>query len=460
MKAKEIFEQRKATVAEMRKLTDLIHAEKRDFTSEERVKWDAMNAEYDSLKARESELTSLEQREREIEEFESAPSLAIRGAGRGDVNHKPETKGNEDRSAVTDEDYGRAFKAWALAPWKPSEITDEDIRASKKVGINPQDREVVIRFNQTPVLQQRQDAYRSMDRRGAHKESRALTTSVGASGGFTIAPLFNANFEEALLYYGPMMQVAEIVRTKTAADFPYPTINETTKTGSYVAENTAISTAEDIDFALTMLHAYKATTNAILIPHDLFRDTAINLTAMISKWLGQRFGRFINTEATTGTSKAKGIVTQATTGVTSASSTAITADELIDLFYSIDRSYRDAPGFGFMYNDAMEKYFRKLKDGNGAYIWGNGLNSGAPDTLLNKPTYVNNDMASSLVSGAVPVIAGDLQAFKIRLVEEIRLTQTSERYWEYDQMAFAAYSNFDAGLVDAGTHPVKKLVQV
>ena len=54
-------------------------------------------------------------------------------------------------------------------------------------------------------------------------------------------------------------------------------------------------------------------------------------------------------------------------GVTAGSASAITADEVIDLFYSLGAPYRK--NAVWVVNDATVKAIRKLKDGNGNYLW-------------------------------------------------------------------------------------------
>ncbi len=69
-------------------------------------------------------------------------------------------------------------------------------------------------------------------------------------------------------------------------------------------------------------------------------------------------------------------------GVTAGSATAITADELIDLFYSLNSAYRK--NAVWLLNDSTMKNIRKLKDSNGQYLWQPALHEGGFDTLLGK----------------------------------------------------------------------------
>ena len=73
----------------------------------------------------------------------------------------------------------------------------------------------------------------------------------------------------------------------------------------------------------------------------------------------------------------------AETGITAASATAITADELIDLFYSLKSPYRR--NAVWVLNDSTIKAIRKLKDGSGQYLWQPSLTAGTPDTILGRP---------------------------------------------------------------------------
>ena len=459
--AKAIREERATVAAEIRKMADLANDKAHKWTGEDETRWQEINANYNDLTARMDKADRAEKIEAEQRETKPAP-------GRGDYDGRTAAgrEPTEDRDTVmTDEHVGRVFRAWSLSKFAPSEVSDEDVALCRRFGIHPNDKVFRVRLGGNDQIAERQACYRSMHPSRAAVESskirpsaselRALSTQVGASGGFAIAPNFNAGIESAMLYYGPMLQVCEIIRTTTGADFPFMTDNETSKTGSYIGENTARSTGEGVSLSQTILKTYGGTTNIILVPNALFRDWgAGNLTAYLSDKLGERLGRFLNTESTTGAVKARGMMTRATLGKTCASSTAIQPDEIIDLIFSVDKAYRDQPGFGIMANDATVAHVRKFKDGTGAYIWSDGFQQGQPDRLCGAPLFVNNDMATIAASAKV-IAAGLFSKQKIRLVQDIRLRMSEERYFEYDQTALVAEVDFDSDMVDAGTHPIK-----
>lgn len=462
MTLKEMLELRAAKVAELRALSDKRKAEKRaKFSEEEKSAWKKLEdqvTELDDQIAEEKRLESLEGANR-------APAGDPK-IGREDTPARQTTPAQardaRAEAAQADQDMGGAFRAWAATQARrPSLILKGDAEAAERVKVNPAENEFTVRLGLGDAFERRQQVFRRVSRERAYDESRALSTQIGATGGFTIAPLFNAAIESALLYYGPMMQVCEIIRTPTGADLPFMTDNETTKTGSYVGENAAITTTEGVTIGQTVLKSFRGTTNAILVPNMLFRDSSLNLQQYLGNKLGERLGRFLNTEATTGTvGKARGITARSTAATLSsgnpytASASAITADELKEFKHSVDVAYR--AGAAFMMADSIALYISKLKDAQGDYYWTNGFQNGLPDQLLGAPVYINNDMAAIAATAKV-IEYGQLNAMKIRLVQDIRITMTDQRYWEYDQIGFAAYVDFDADLIDAGTHPVKHL---
>ncbi len=128
--------------------------------------------------------------------------------------------------------------------------------------------------------------------------------------------------------------------------------------------------------------------------------------------------------------------------------------------HTIDPSRRNLPGVGYMFHDSILQALRKLKDGEGRYLWQAGANSGAPDTLNTRPYTINQDMASSLVTTAISMLFGQLTMYKIRQVNVIRLYRLVERHRENDQDAFLAFIRGDGNLLDSGDNPVKKMTQV
>jgi len=110
-----------------------------------------------------------------------------------------------------------------------------------------------------------------------------------------------------------------------------------------------------------------------------------------------------------------------------------------------------------MMNDSSILFAAKLKDGDGQYVWQEGLTLGAPDIIRGHEVVPNNDM-DELGTGNKPVVFGSPRAYKIREAGMMRFQRLVERYAEYSQVGFLAVQRADGKYVNAGTNPVKAMV--
>lgn len=149
----------------------------------------------------------------------------------------------------------------------------------------------------------------------------------------------------------------------------------------------------------------------------------------------------------TGSGMPQGAVYGATVGVTTASATAITADEVIDLFYSVDVKYREDPTFAFMAADTTLKAVRKLKDGAGDYLWEKGFGA-QPETLMGKPVIVNNSMAT-IATGADTILVGAFRYYSIADWPGLQIQRLNELYAETGHIGYRAFRRVDGNIMQA-----------
>jgi HK97 family phage major capsid protein len=432
MTSKELREQRAKIAEEIKRLADLENDDEYEWTAEDQENWEKANADYDAFGP---QIESAERQERaaSLVEDELPKTLQLENrTGREPVGGA--TPSEEDRAV--------ALQAWCKAQYDV-DLTDAEHEAAERCNIRPQSRDLVITLPSD---------YREV------REKRALSVGTATAGGHTVPEGFVNNLEVALLEFGGMRRVAEVIRTDSGNDLPWPTTNDTGNSGALLAENTQVG-EQDVAFGQMVLQAFKYTSKLVRVSTELLQDSAFNVGQILGSALGERIGRIHNTDFTTGdgSSKPKGIVAAATVGKTAASATALTADEIIDLEHSVDPAYR--VGAGFMLHDSIIKAIRKLKDSDGQYLWQTGLQAGQPDILLRYPVTVNQDMASAMAIDAKTVLFGQLSKYKIRDVREIRLRRLVERYADFDQDGFVAFMRSDGDLLDAGTNPVKVLQQ-
>lgn len=296
-------------------------------------------------------------------------------------------------------------------------------------------------------------------------ESRALGTTSGSVGGYTVPEGFWAKVTETMKYYGGAVDGAEVISTTTGNPLPWATNDDTSNVGYILGENTAASNEGDLSFGQKTLGAYTFVSGPGLVSLQLLQDSGIDIESIVARKMGERLGRIQNTRFTTGTgsSQPQGYVYGASTGKTTASATAITYDEVIDLEHSVDAAYRASGRCAYKCHDLVVAYLRKVRDdsggaGVGRPLWQPSVQLGTPDTFNGYPLVVNNDMDSTVAATKKTLAFGDHQAhFVVRRVAGGQLMRLAERYAEYLQVGFIAYERADSLVQDASA--VKLLVQ-
>ena len=212
----------------------------------------------------------------------------------------------------------------------------------------------------------------------------ALQIGTDSEGGYLVPDEYERTLVEALEEENIFRQLAKIIQT-SSGDRKIPVV-ATKGTASWIDEEGAYLESDD-SFGQVSIGAYKLGT-MIKVSEELLNDSVFDLESYISREFARRIGAKEEEAFFTGDGSGKplGILAAtggAETGVTASSATAITADELIDLFYSLKAPYRR--NAVWVLNDSTIKAIRKLKDNQGQYLWQPSLTAGAPDLLLGKP---------------------------------------------------------------------------
>lgn len=438
---KELRGQREKLIVDMRGLIDKADTEKRGLNAEENEKFSKMKADALQLKATITNLEDLETEERAI-----VPE-----------SQRQERRTNEQQTAYEQ-------RREALLAFAQGTVTTEHRRALLGVGeagvFKPNPNAIVIGPTESERRMER-DAMRTFERRSQN------TLSL-AAGGAVVAPdtSMYGRVIEALKFFGGMEAVgSEIMTTDTGADLPIATDDDTSNTGSIVAEEATQASGTSVTMGQVVLHAYLYSSKVVKVSWQLLQDASFDIEGYLGRKLGMRLGRIQNTHYTTGTgvNQPQGLATAASVGRQSATgnTSSVVADDVMRLIRSVDIAYRNQ-NCRFMMADATALAFELLKDGNGQYIWRNGgagfngLNEGSSDTLRGYRVIINNDMPA-LAASAKHTSFGDHSYYKIRRVRAIQLVRINELYVENGQVGFLAFMRADGGLVDAGQHPVKLL---
>lgn len=296
-------------------------------------------------------------------------------------------------------------------------------------------------------------------------ETRAPQASgTPAAGGYLIPEGFIPVLEIAMKSYSGVLQAPHTsINTTSGNPLPMPTTNDTGNIGAQIGENTTVG-EQEVAFGTVDFNAFIYTSRMVTFPIPLLEDSGVSIEGLLNGILAERLGRIFNQRLTTGTGSGQpqGVVTASTLGKTAAAVAAITHDEIIDLEHSVDPAYRNRPSAGFMAHDLTFAAVRKIKDSDGRPIWmpamTAGLAGGAPGLISDKPYWINQDMAQ-LGAGNKTMLFGDFSKYAVRKVRDIVIRRLDERYAENLQVAFFAWTRMDGRLIDAGTNPIKHLVQ-
>ena len=110
-----------------------------------------------------------------------------------------------------------------------------------------------------------------------------------------------------------------------------------------------------------------------------------------------------------------------------------------------------------MFNHETFWSLARLKDSNGRYLWQEEVRGSTPPSLFGKTYILNNDLPG-IGPGNTSVLFGDFSKYKIRIVRGFRVIRLNELLAEYLAVGLFGFARADGVLLDAGTHPVKKLV--
>ena len=284
------------------------------------------------------------------------------------------------------------------------------------------------------------DALRSNFRR----ISNVLQEGVDADGGYLVPDEYDDRLIRKLTEENVFRKLAN--RITTAGQHKI-NIAATTPAAAWIDEGDAL-TFGDATFAQINLDAHKLHV-AVKVTEELLYDSAFPLENYIIDEFAKALSNaeedaFINGN---GTGKPLGILAAsggAEVGLTTASATAITADELINLVYSLKRPYRK--NAVFLINDSTVAIIRKLKDGNGVYLWQPALTLNEPDRLLGYPVYTSQFMPAA-TAGNKSVAFGDFKYYNIGDRGPRSFAELSELFAGNGMIGFVAKERVDGKLV-------------
>ena len=275
--------------------------------------------------------------------------------------------------------------------------------------------------------------------------TNALQIGTDSEGGYLVPDEYERTLVEALEEENIFRQMAKVIKT-SSGDRKIPVV-ASKGTASWIDEEGAFPESDD-SFGQVSIGAYKLGT-MIKVSEELLNDSVFDLQSYISREFARRIGAKEEEAFFTGDGKGKplGVLAAtggAETGVTAASATAVTADELMDLYYSLKSPYRKKSVW--VLNDSTIKAIRKLKDSNGQYLWQPSLTAGTPDTILGRPVKTSAYMPA-IAAGAKTIAFGDFSYYWIADRQGRSFKRLNELFAATGQVGFLASQRVDGKMI-------------
>ena len=279
--------------------------------------------------------------------------------------------------------------------------------------------------------------------RGAHTfEQRTLVPSNNT----VPKSFFDEVFDVARLV-GPMLDVGQRINTTAGEDITIPTLTAYSA-ATLKAAGSAIDNSEPTYSSIT-LGAFKY---GLLIPvaNELLTDAGFDISSHLAEQAGNGLGFAVNADLTTGngSDKPNGVVTAAGSGITGGTGVTggFTADNLIDLQYSLDGAARRLPGVAYMAAGSTIGAMRKLRDGDGTYLY--QVNVGQPDTFAGY-SVIENPALAGIGLGAKSVLFGHMPSYKVRVAGGVQVATSTDYAFNTDTTTFRVMMRVDGDLTHA-----------
>ena len=255
-------------------------------------------------------------------------------------------------------------------------------------------------------------------------ETKTMIVGNDVSGGYLAPPEFNSEMIRNLVLTSPIRGLAS-VRTTANNSVVYPSRTAVTNAvwhGEAVTRTESEPTFGQVSIPVREMSTYTDVSNTLL------QDSGGSVEAEIRLALATDFGQkeglaFVSGDgvvAPTGLLTDTNIAYQANT-----STTALSSDALISMFYSLAAPYR--ANATWIMNSTSLAAVRTLKDGTtGVYLWQAGLAAGQPDLILGKPVVEVPDLPNP-TSGLFPILVGDFST-GFRIIDRIGLSVLPDPY--------------------------------
>jgi HK97 family phage major capsid protein len=303
-------------------------------------------------------------------------------------------------------------------------------------------------------------------RTGDETELKAMSVGVDPDGGYTVAPVLSNAMTTKLWDQSPVRRLARM-ETITVGDAFEEPIDNSESGASWVgeAESRAATTTPTLGYIRVPVQEIYASQK---ITQRLLDDSRYDLGSWLEGKISDKFGRSEGTayvsgdgvkrprgfltydtdsagDATRAWGKLQYVVSGDASGFVTPSSTVSPADALKNLYWALRAPYR--ANATWLMSSATAGTVDKFKDGQGNYIWRDGVTAGAPPSLLGRPVEICEDMPA-VGAGNFPIAFGDFKKGYL-IVEKAGIKMLRDPFTDKPHVIFYAYRRVGGGLANS-----------
>lgn len=269
-----------------------------------------------------------------------------------------------------------------------------------------------------------------------------LREGSDGEGGYLVPDEFERRVVRALTEKNVMRQLGKVIQTERTMTFP---VAKGIGPADWIPEEGIIPVTTG-EFDEVKLEAHKVATS-IRVSDELLEDNAFDLEGFIADQFAQRIGDAEEEAFLYGNGVAKplGLIYQLDREVITEETGIISTDDLLELKHAIPPKYRkDAV---FLMHDSTLRELRKLRTGNGQYVWYENLKKRIPLCIFSHRVITSPSMPS-IDSGKPPILFGDFKHFVIGDRKHRRIKRLTEVHTQQGQVAYIMSQRVDAKLLD------------
>ena len=275
-------------------------------------------------------------------------------------------------------------------------------------------------------------------------ELTPATTGTGIGLGGALIPETIVNHIIRKVYdICPILDRSQKFNVKGTLEVPYYPADSQKITVAYQSEFVQLSSTSG-SFATVSLNGFLAGC-LTKISRSLINNVQFDIVGFVVDEMAYAIKRFIEHELLIGTSgKVTGLSTL-TNGITTASATAITAEEVVRLHDSIKDDFQS--NAIWIMSPATRTALRTLKSTTGYFLLNDDISTPFGTSLLGKPVYVSDNM-DDIAGGKRVIYYGDMHGLATKFNEEINIEVLRERYADEHAIGVVGWFEFDSKVID------------